>query len=123
MRLRAVVIAVCVAACAGPASAADRVDFAHDVLPVLKARCAECHTNGKYKGSFSHDTPQAILQSKAVVPGDSARSEMIRRITSSDPEKRMPLKGEPLTGKQIAVLKAWIDEKLPWQEGFSFARA
>jgi hypothetical protein len=26
-----------------------KIDFAHDIVPILKARCAECHTNGKYK--------------------------------------------------------------------------
>ena len=26
-----------------------KVDFAHDVLPILKENCAKCHTNGKYK--------------------------------------------------------------------------
>ena len=36
-------------------SAAKKVDFGHDVVPILKARCAECHTNGKYKGSLSLD--------------------------------------------------------------------
>jgi hypothetical protein len=30
-----------------------KVDFAHDIVPLLKARCGECHTGGKYKGSFS----------------------------------------------------------------------
>src|SRR5687767_2692929 len=29
------------------------VDFAHDVVPILKAHCAKCHTNGTYKGSLS----------------------------------------------------------------------
>ena len=23
-----------------------KTDFAHDVVPILKARCAKCHTNG-----------------------------------------------------------------------------
>ncbi len=32
------------------------IDFAHDIVPLLKARCAKCHTNGEYKGSFSLDT-------------------------------------------------------------------
>ena len=29
------------------------VDFAHEVLPILTEHCAECHSNGKYKGSLS----------------------------------------------------------------------
>src|ERR1700731_1399589 len=86
------------------------VDFAHDIIPLLKARCAECHTSGKYKGSFSLDTRADVLKAKAVVPGKSGASELIKRVTSTDKEVRMPAKGEPLTGKQIELLRAWIDE-------------
>src|SRR5581483_11808225 len=99
------------------------VDFAHDIVPIIKTRCAECHTNGKYKGSFSLDTRETILKAKAVVPGKSSESELVKRITSTDPETRMPNKGEPLTARQIELFKAWIDQGLPWQEGFSFKGA
>jgi hypothetical protein len=97
-----------------------KVDFAHDIVPLLKARCAECHTAGKYKGSFSLDTREDVLKKKAVVPGKSGESELIRRVTSNDPDERMPAKGERLTAKQIALLKAWIDQGFVWEEGFSF---
>jgi hypothetical protein len=97
-----------------------RVDFAHDIVPLLKARCAECHTSGKYKGSFSLDTREEVLKKKAVVPGKSADSELIRRVTSTDPSERMPNKGDPLTAKQIDLLKRWIDQGFVWDEGFSF---
>ena len=86
------------------------IDFAHDIVPLIKARCAECHTNGKYKGSFSLDTREAMLKSKAVVPGKSGESELIERITSDDPDFRMPPKGERLTAEEVARLKAWIDQ-------------
>ncbi|HZT19940.1 MAG TPA: DUF1549 domain-containing protein, partial [Dongiaceae bacterium] len=97
-----------------------KVDFAHDIIPILKARCAECHANGKHKGSFSLDTREAILKKKAVVPGKSAASELFRRVTSSEPDKRMPPKGDRLTAKQVELLRAWIDQGLPWEEGFTF---
>src|SRR2546427_251215 len=102
----------------GTGHADERVDFAHDVLPLLKARCAECHTNGKHKGGVSMDTRAALIK-KAVVPGHSARSPLIERVTATDPEQRMPPKGEPLTAKQIALLRAWIDQGAAWQEGFT----
>src|SRR5437868_15075591 len=82
-----------------------KIDFAHDVIPLLKARCAECHTSGKYKGSFSLDTREDVLKAKAVVPGKSAASELIKRVTSTDKDVRMPAKGEPLTAKEIALLR------------------
>src|SRR2546421_5713941 len=90
------------------ADSGKKVDFAHDIVPLLKARCAECHTNGKYKGSVSFDTREALLKTKAVVPGKSSASELIRRVRSQDPDERMPPKGDPLSARQVELLKAWI---------------
>src|SRR6476620_650243 len=119
MRRLAIFAAVVLAA---PAPAADKIDFAHDVLPLLKARCAECHTNGKYKGGVSMDTREALLKSKKVVPAHSGDSDLIKRVTSTDADERMPPKGPPLTDKEVATLRTWIDQDLPWQDGFSFAK-
>src|SRR5207237_3389034 len=52
------------AAGAGDAPQRKKIDFAHDIAPLIKARCAECHTDGKYKGSFSLDTPEAMLKAE-----------------------------------------------------------
>lgn len=108
---------------AGPALAADppaRVDFAHDVLPVLKTHCAKCHTNGTYKGGLSLDTRADLLKSQAVLPGKPADSDLIRRVASTEADFRMPPKGDRLSAKEVAALKAWIDAGVPWEEGFSF---
>jgi len=97
-----------------------KVDFSHDVVPILKTHCAKCHTNGTYKGSLSLDTRESLLKSKAAAPGKSAESELLKRITSTDPDIRMPAKGDPLAEKEIRVLKTWIDEGLAWEPGFTF---
>jgi mono/diheme cytochrome c family protein len=99
-----------------PAAAADRIDFAHDVLPLIKARCAECHTDGKSKGGMSLDTREALFKSKKI-------DKIIDRVTSTDADERMPPKGPPLTAKEVATLKAWIEQGTPWQPGFSFAKS
>jgi len=101
----------CIHLCA--AQKAKPVDFAHGIVPIIKSRCAECHTNGKYKGSLSMDTRADILKSKAVVSGKSGMSELIKRVTSDKADHQMPPKGDRLTPKQVAVLKAWIDQDLP----------
>lgn len=99
-------------------------DFAHDVVPILKAKCAKCHTNGTYKAGLSFDTRDELVKAKAAVPGKSAASEIIKRVTSKDPEERMPPgKAEPLTDKEVAVLARWIDDGLPWEPGFTFKPA
>jgi hypothetical protein len=113
-------IALLAVAATSRAQPPKKVDFAHDIVPLLKARCASCHTNGKYKGSFSLDTRADVLRKKAVVPGKSADSEIIKRVTSTDKDVRMPSKGEPLPAKEVALLRAWIDEGFAWEDGFSF---
>jgi hypothetical protein len=98
-----------------------KIDFVHDVAPILKARCGECHTNGKYKGSVSFDTREDLLKSKAATPGKSGASEIVKRITHVDPEMRMPPKQKPaLDAKEIALLKTWIDQGLAWEPGYTF---
>jgi hypothetical protein len=107
-----------------PASAEEKpLDFAHDVLPLLKARCAECHTNGVYKGGFSLDTREAALRGMQIAPGKSASSELIDRISSTDADLRMPPKGPPLTAAEVAIFRRWIDGGLRWEPGFSFLAA
>jgi mono/diheme cytochrome c family protein len=103
------------------AEAPTPIDFAHEIVPLIKARCAECHTNGKHQGSLSLDTRQAMLRAKVAVPGKSEASELVKRITSRDADERMPPKGERLSEREVALIRAWIDQGLPWQEGFTFA--
>jgi len=102
------------------AQTAKPVDFAHDIVPIIKSRCAECHTNGKYKGSLSMDTRDDLVKSKAVVSGKSAMSDLIKRIISDKDDYQMPPKGDRLTAKQVETLKAWVDQGLPWESGYSF---
>ena len=110
-----------IATCAS--SAADQVDFSHDVLPILKASCAECHSNGNYKGKLSIDTREALLESETAIPGKAAASEFIQRLSHADPDERMPKKADPLSPEQIATLSAWIDQGMNWEAGFTFKKS
>lgn len=110
---------------APPSLAADptRVDFAHDVVPILRAKCGECHTGQARKGDLSLNTRESLIASKGVVvPGKSGESELIKRVTSADKDLRMPSKGPALSEKEIATLTAWIDGGAKWEPGFSFAK-
>src|SRR5262249_59781858 len=80
-----------------------KIDFVHDIVPILKARCAECHTNGTYKSGLSLDTREALLKTEAVVPRKSAASELLKRVRSGDKDFLMPPQGPPLSPRQIAL--------------------
>ena len=107
------------------ARAAQGVDFAHEVVPILRKHCGECHTGDARQGGFSLNTREDLLAggdsgTPGLVPGESATSELVARITSDDPDDRMPSEGESLPPEAIAILKAWIDERAPWEPGFAF---
>lgn len=103
------------------------VDFSHDIAPIFQKRCAKCHTGTQKKGGFSINTRQSLLSGgdggPAVVSKMSAESELIERVSTSDAALRMPPEGERLTVKQVDLLKRWIDEGLPWEDGFAFGKS
>jgi hypothetical protein len=96
------------------------IDFSHDILPLLKAHCIKCHTGEEPEGEFSMATREALLTADVVAPGKSGESELIKRVTSKDPDEQMPPEGERLSEKQVETLRRWIDEGLAWQDGFAF---
>lgn len=105
---------------------AQAIDFAHEVVPILRAKCGKCHTGSQRQGGFSLNDRDGLVAggdsgTPGLVAGDAAGSELIRRITSTDPDLRMPSEGEALPAEAIAILTAWIDAKAPWEDGFSFA--
>ncbi len=104
--------------------AADDVEFVHDVVPIVIKHCGKCHTGQEKQGEFSMNTRAALLEGgengESVVPGKSAESDLLDRLTSDDEELRMPPEGPRVSAKEIAVLKKWIDAGLPWDEKFVF---
>ena len=96
------------------------VDFAHEVLPILRQHCVKCHSNGTYRSGFSIDTRSSILNSGQVDSDSPDESELIQRLISPDPDYRMPPESDPLPAEQVATLRRWIGQGLPWETGFTF---
>jgi len=125
--IRLVFEALCTAVLAAglTAHAARAVDFAHEVVPLIRKHCGECHTGDARQGGFSMNTREDVLAggdsgTPGLVAGNAAASEIIARITSDDPDYRMPSEGQPLPPDAIAILKSWIDEQAAWEPGFAF---
>lgn len=102
------------------------VDFDHQVVPIFKKHCVECHGGDKKKGGLSLNDGAGLMAGSengpVVKPGDGAGSPMLERVTTDDPDDRMPPKGDRLTADEIAVLRTWIDEGAVWTDGFAFKR-
>ena len=92
------------------------VDFAREIEPILIKRCSECHGPDQQKSKLRLDSrAAAILAGKsgqlALVPGRPDESEMIKRVTASDPDDVMPPKGARLTDREVASLRQWIQDR------------
>jgi WD40 repeat protein len=89
-----------------------------DVRPILRKNCTVCHSARNLKeidisGGLALDSYEAVLRGgkrPVLVLGKSDASQLIRLITTTDDEKRMPLGATPLPPESIALVRRWIDK-------------
>ena len=101
-----------------------KVDFLSEVRPILSDTCYKCHgpDSKARKAKLRLDKRNPAFSEKdgvtPIVPNDLAKSEVIRRIISKDPDERMPPpdSGLELTTAQIDVLSNWVNEGADWPE-------
>ncbi len=102
------------------------VDFAHEVVPILRKHCVECHAGDKKKGGLSMNTRVSLLEGgengAVVTAGQTQKSKLLEAIVSADPDVRMPPKGERLSPVEVATLRAWVEQGAVWTEGFAFKK-
>src|SRR4051812_27401786 len=96
---------------------AAEVDFQRDVRPILSGICFKCHgpDEGARKAGLRLDVREEALKAAksgkvAIVPGDLEKSELVRRVFTSDEDDLMPPPAakHPLTEEQKRVLKDWV---------------
>ena len=101
------------------------VDFNTQVKPVINKNCIICHGGVRRKSGFSLLFRQDALEPAEsgklpIVPGRPDESEMIRRVTLTDPEERMPFKHTPLSSDEIQTLRQWIKEGAKWGDHWAY---
>jgi len=103
-----------------PPPAAQKIDFTRDISPILQSQCLKCHSDEKPKSHFRLTSREAALKGGEhgvdIIPGKSAQSPLIRYVARLDEEIAMPPEGRgtPLDSRQIALLRAWIDQGVVW---------
>ncbi|APW60600.1 DUF1553 domain-containing protein [Paludisphaera borealis] len=102
------------------------IDFSRDVLPILSNNCLLCHgpdANAR-KADLRLDLKESALRKNEPIiePGKSAASEFISRLTSDDPDERMPpaKSGKKLTQQQVETLTKWVDQGANWGKHWAF---
>ena len=106
------------------ASAAEKVDFAHDVRPILSNRCFKCHGPAVQKAKLRLDSRDAATKAGAIVPGKPADSPLVQRICEPDDEIRMPPAdtSDRLSPREIATLRAWIEQGAEYAPHWAFVK-
>ena len=117
-----------ICACASAASADEAVQFNRDIRPLLSDNCFQCHgpDPAQRQADLRLDVEASAKRSvdgvSPVVPGDLQASSLHQRITSSDPEERMPPpgSGKQLSADEIERIARWIREGAKWEPHWAF---
>jgi WD40 repeat protein len=94
----------------------DTVSYYKDVRPIIQLHCQGCHQPAKAQGGYVM-TSHADLFKKTdndvagVVPGKLTESELFQQIISHKGQKpAMPRGKEPLTERDVTLVKRWIEQ-------------
>jgi len=126
-KLFVLVVSLSVATWAGTDK--DVVNFGKQVLPIISSKCFHCHGQDEHsrKAKLRLDVREEAIKVRtdgvfAIKPGDISKSELVKRITSTDPDEVMPPPKEahPVDAREVALLKKWIQEGAPYQKHWAF---
>ena len=96
------------------------LEYNKNILPILEARCWDCHGKGVAKGGVAFDHVAELISKEAplkgkrsaiILVGKPDSSSMVTALKKSISSKgHMPPKGARLTAEQIALIEAWIQQ-------------
>ena len=135
-RGRASTLAFTLAFVLGPASALTAteaalpaiVEFNRDIRPIMSDTCFHCHgpdAKSREAGMRLDLREEALKKTKSdavpIVPGNVAASEIIARIFDAD-EPMPPEKAhKPLTERQKALMKRWVEQGAVYEPHWAYA--
>jgi hypothetical protein len=107
---------------------AAEISFNAQIRPILSDRCLSCHgpDEKNRKAKLRLDLLEGVLRERdgefVVKPGSPAQSELYKRITSSDPDEKMPPAEShlSLSAGEIELLRQWIVEGAKWEKHWAF---
>lgn len=118
-----VVIAVAAIGLSGrpAAQSSERIEFARDVQPLLRANCYGCHNASLASGNFRLDRRRDSMPNRVgangarIVPGNSEASRLYQRISGTQAGLQMPPTGA-LPPEAIRTIKLWIEQGADWPD-------
>jgi mono/diheme cytochrome c family protein len=113
------------------ALAADAPNYNFDIRPILSQNCFSCHGPDE-EGRKAHLRLDSYAGAtavhkghQAINPDNLADSELIARITSTDPDEQMPPpeSHRTLTQDQITLLTRWVKSGAEYRDHWAFLGA
>jgi len=107
----------------------DEISFNQDVRPILVEKCFRCHgpDPGSREAELRLDRPEFAFAPRkngrpVIVKGDPAQSALVRRITSTDADVKMPPpeSHKTLAPGEIALLTRWVRDGAVYQPHWAF---
>jgi hypothetical protein len=106
----------------------NEVDFNRDIRPILSNRCFTCHgpDEAQIQADLRLDSLKGATRDldgrAAIVPGSPEKSELLKRVTSTDDDERMPPleSGDRLSAKEVDLLRRWIKEGAQFAKHWSY---
>jgi hypothetical protein len=107
---------------------APAVDFNRQVRPILSEYCFACHGPDEKarKGGLRLDTRDGVFGKRkggpVLVPGKPAESELIARVTTTEPGQVMPPVKATRKPKphEIKILEQWVAQGAAWNDHWAF---
>jgi hypothetical protein len=122
-----VAVCCCLSGLPAFAQSLDKIDFDRDIRPILSNTCYTCHgpDANKRVSELRFDVESSLFgehDEPVVVRGKPAESVLIARITSGDPDFRMPPleQKQQLSKPQIELLRRWVEQGAPYTGHWSF---
>ena len=104
------------------AGAGDKPTYEREIKTLLAKRCNVCHNAAKLdqadiSAGLALDSYDALLRGTkehpVIVAGKAEASELFKRLTDTDEDRRMPLSDKPLVEAERNLLRQWIDAGAP----------
>ncbi|MCX6956702.1 MAG: DUF1549 domain-containing protein, partial [Verrucomicrobia bacterium] len=123
-----VAVSAAVLARAADAPLPDKVEFNRDIRPIMSDTCFHCHgfdAKSREAGLRLDIRAEALKKTKSdvlpIVPGKPDDSEIIGRIFDED-DPMPPIKAhKPLTERQKALMKRWVEQGAVYEPHWAYA--
>lgn len=96
---------------AKPAATAEKITYNDHILPILRAKCAACHSADQAKGGLVVDSYTGLMAGGAsgeVVAGGDVDGSRLYELITHKAEPKMPPKEPKMPDDQLELFRKWI---------------